>query len=78
MSVEDYIEDKQLCKDVRDGKLQVSNGRLVPTRDRTLRQTINEDGGIKSPADNKMYYSERSYKQHLKDQGLRIMDDREY
>lgn len=78
MSVEDFIENKQLCKDVRDGKLMVSNGRLVPKQDLSLKGYISKHGGIKSPADNKVYTSERAYKQHLKDQNLRIMDDKEY
>lgn len=78
MSIDDIVEDRQLCKDFKDGKLQLSNGRLVPKKDHSIKSYINEYGGIRSPADNKVYTSERAYKQHLKDQGLRIMDDKEY
>ena len=75
MSYEDHIENPQIIKDIREGRLSVSNGRVVQKRDQTLSGYINEHGGIKSPADNKVYTSESAYRQHLKDNNLRIMDD---
>lgn len=41
-------------------------------KDPTLSQYINEHGGIKSPVDNKIYHSESSYKNHLKNTGHHI------
>lgn len=50
--------------------------RLMPINgyDPTINQYINDKGGIRSPVDNKVYTSERSYKEHLKNSGRHIVD----
>ena len=37
---------------------------------RTVSQTINQDGGIRSPLDGKVYTSEHKYKDHVKAHGV--------
>ena len=60
------MSNDPFAREKAEEKAYYSSKKSIHKKDPTVSQYINENGGIKSPLDNKVYISENSYKEHLK------------